>query len=428
MTKKYYLKIYGCPMNTADAERIIAPLLTANWTETSDRFNAELLIFVTCSVRQKSEDKIYGLGEEIKKLREKNPGLKVLITGCVATRITRGNEKIDKKLVSLKKEIKRRLWFADYVVDVPAAVKTTKKLAKISDDTTLLIRHLSPVTAYIPISTGCDNFCSYCVVPYTRGPLKNRPVNAILKDVGLAIKAGKKEIYLLGQNVNSYPDFPTLLSLIDAIPGEYWIRFISSHPKDISKKLIYTIAAGARTAGTHITPYLHFALQSGSDTVLKRMNRHYSYKRFKTLVDYAREKVPGIAVTTDIIVGFPGETEHEFQATVKAMNECKFDMAYISIYSPRPGTVSAETMEDDVPKQTKKERHQLLTDLLRQQCHKRNKKLVGKNVQILVEKPRLGRTQENFEVTLETPLKTGNLANVKITKATDWSLTGVPVS
>lgn len=412
-------------MNIADTERLIKPLEDAGWKRINDKGNADLLIFVTCSVRQKSEDKVYGLGKEIADLKKGNTNLKVLVTGCMACRIPRGNTRTDKMLGTVQKHTRQRLSFADYFLDINSAITLVEKLAGRPNRHSRNSHGLSLVTAYIPISTGCDNFCSYCVVPYTRGPLCNRQTNDIIEDVKTAISQGKKEIYLLGQNVNSYPDFPTLLSLINKLEGEYWIRFISSHPKDVTKKLIDVVAEGTKN---HITPYLHFALQSGSDTVLKRMNRQYTYDKFKSMVDYARAKVPKIAITTDIIVGFPGETNKEFEATVSAMKECRFDMAYVSMYSPRPGTLSAETMPDDVPTEEKKKRWKLLTEILRITCRSRNKSLVGTTVKVLVESPFLGKTKENFEVALGKHSKPGTFVNAKISSSTDWSLSCVPAS
>ena len=430
-------------MNTADAERLITPLRNAGWTGCPKPSSASLVILVTCSVRQKSEDKVYGLGEPLLALKKKNPSLQIIVTGCMATRLARGNKAIDKKLVSIERATRRRLSFADYVLSTPEASKLIQKLAKggnHANSRTVFQEHLSippcfssELTALIPISYGCDNFCSYCVVPYTRGPLKNRPAKDIIEEVKTAVKSGKKEIYLLGQNVNSWVgeykrkkiDFPTLLSIIDLIKGEYWIRFISSHPKDISKTLIDTIARGS-----HITPYLHFALQSGSNSVLKRMNRHYTYQQFKALVDYARETVPGIAVTSDIIVGFPGETKKEFSDTIKAFKECKFDMAYISMYSPRPGTISAETMKDDISRVEKKNRWQILTDLLGKQNLKTNNVLVGEKMVVLAEKHikrkdqlfTSGRTSTNKEVEISGKHQWNSFKEVIITSATPWAL------
>ena len=451
-------------MNTADAERLITPLRNAGWTQSTNPSTANLLIYVTCSVRQKSEDKVYGLAESVLALKKKSPLLKVIVTGCMAARLARGNRTLNTRLAALDRATRHNLSFADYVLSTPEASKLIQQIAKQSMLTDILKRrkthssiqadnnissvlkeHLSisphfssEVTAFIPISYGCDNFCSYCVVPYSRGPLNNRPAEDIINETKTAIKSGRKEIYLLGQNVNSWVDqtvsFSNLLSTIDSIKGSYWIRFISSHPKDISNQLIDIIARG-----NHIAPCLHFALQSGSNSVLKRMNRHYTYKSFKTLVDYARQKVPGIAITTDVIVGFPGETEKEFSDSVKAFRECKFDMAYISMYSPRPGTVSAETMMDDIPQTEKKHRWQVLTDLLGKQCLTINKELIGKTLTVLTDKHvgrkgliyTFGRCSTNKEIKIQGNYPLNTFAKVEVSVATPWSLQGVllaPVS
>lgn len=416
-------------MNVSDSERLERPLVDAGWKKANDIKSADLVILNTCSVRQKAEDKVTGLGQQIIKLKEKNSKLKVIVTGCMVKKYERGSKNQNKKLRRLEKDIRERLHWADYVADIFTASKLVQKLAneEVKEFFKVVPVPSSKITALIPISFGCDNFCSYCVVPYARGTLENRPFSAIIKEAREAIENNSKEIYLLGQNVNSWVgeyknkkmDFPTLLKEIDSLPGEYWIRFISSHPKDISEELIDVISEG-----THITPCLHFALQSGSNQILKAMNRHYSYASFKKMVDYARKKIPNIAITTDIIVGFPGETEEDFQKTVKALKECKFDMAYIGIYSPRPGTKSAEEMKDNVPINVKKERHRILTKILGEINYKKNKALVGKTVKVLVEKPKSGLTDINQEIRLNKKAKVGSFTKCTVTKATSWALEG----
>jgi tRNA-2-methylthio-N6-dimethylallyladenosine synthase len=305
--------------------------------------------------------------------------------------------------------------------------------------------------------TGCDNFCTYCAVPYTRGREASRPEEDILAEVKGLVEKGYKEITLLGQNVNSYGinnkfqitnnkqkpngknqnsnDFVKLLEKIDAIPGDYWVRFYSNHPKDFSDELIDFLAQSK-----HFCHYIHLPLQSGDDEIIGKMNRHYTAKQYLDLVKRIRAKIPGVTLTTDIIVGFPGETEKQFQNTVKVLEKVGFDMIFISEYSPRSGTPAAK-MEDDVPHQEKGRRKKYLNDVvLANSVLKHNKKLVGKKVRVLVKgekkgKP-IGSTAGLKDVWISHMSDSwdvpgvghmGRFANVKITKATSWGMEGVLV-
>ena len=287
--------------------------------------------------------------------------------------------------------------------------------------------------------TGCNNFCAYCAVPYARGRERSRPVKDILAEVNKLITQGYKEIILLGQNVNSYQGeaengrkikFPTLLKQIDKIPGNYWLSFLSSHPKDLSDNLIKCFSSP-----THLMPYLHMALQSGSDKIITAMNRRYTAAYFINLIDKARKINPHIAISTDIIVGFPGETKKDLTDTIKVMKKIKFDMAYISQYSPRPNTAAAK-LDDNVSKTTKKEREKILTNILKKTALEHNKLLIDQQITVLVDNIDNNTTHEIFghtnqfkRVKIKTSnkkIKPGDFVNVKVTKATSWHIEAKP--
>jgi len=319
--------------------------------------------------------------------------------------------------------------------------------------------HSSTYQAYVPIMTGCNNFCSYCAVPYTRGREQSCSADDIIKEIHQLVKQGYKEIILLGQNVNSYQgkissklktqyqslfkkhsskntqldiiDFPTLLKIIDSISGDYWLNFVSSHPKDLSTELIQCFKKLK-----HLTPYLHLALQSGSDKILQAMNRHYTAKTYLKLIDKVRQVQPNIAVTTDIIVGYPGETKKDFQATVNLMRQIKFDMAYIAQYSPRPNTAAAK-LNDNISKIEKKRREKILTETLKQTALFHNQQLINQSIDVLIEK--YNQQQKNFlghtyqfkhvKIKLDKPIRgykkfIGQFILTKITHATPWALEG----
>ena len=293
-------------------------------------------------------------------------------------------------------------------------------------------RYQSSFQAIVPISIGCNNFCSYCAVPFARGREKSRSSKDIINECKDLINNGYKEIMLVGQNVNSYGkdddveiDFPTLLTRIAKIPGDFWIRFISSHPKDMSRDLINVIASNQQK----ITPYIHFAAQSGSDRILGAMNRSYTKNHFLSIVRRIRKEVSGVMISTDAIVGFPGETEKDFENTVDLFKKAGFNMAYISKYSPRPGTRAAE-MEDNVSKRDKIKRYKDLTKVLEKIALNQNIKDVGSPTRVLVEKEKgkfyLGKNPQYKTVKFKATKKglVGQFVDVKITKALSWGLSG----
>ena len=338
---RYFIITYGCQMNKSDSERIATVLENIGYQPASNKIEADLIVVNMCSVRQSAVDRVYGLAPEFKKLKQKNSKLKIVLTGCI-----------------LKKDKQK---FA----------KIFDSISKFKDLVNVCPKYRSNYLAYVPISNGCNNFCSYCVVPYVRGPLVCRNHEEILEEVKSLIKKGAKEIWLLGQNVNDYNskqrtenrerviNFAKLLKMINKVPGDFSIRFTSPHPKNFSDELIEVMAGSKKVA-----KYLNLPVQSGDDKILKKMNRPYTVKQYKNLVKKIRKKIPQINLSTDVIVGFPGETKKQFENTVKLFKEIKFNIAYIAKYSQRPGTTAAK-MEDNIPLKEKKRREKILREILK---------------------------------------------------------------
>jgi len=313
-------------MNKSDGERIISVLKKQGYLPALKEAEADLILINVCSVRQSAVNRVYA---KVNKYFKKK---KIILTGCVL--------KEDKN--KLKNKVSE-FWHPDYYFEC-------------------LPIHQSKFQAFLPIMTGCNNFCAYCVVPYTRGREKSRPAKEIIREIKSLVKKDYKEVILLGQNVNSYKDknvnFPKLLKKINNIKGNFKINFITSHPKDMSDELIETMAKCQK-----LIKEIHLPVQSGDNEILKKMNRHYTASHYKKLIKKIKQKIPGIKISTDIIVGFPGETKKQFQNTVKLAKEIKFEKAYVSKYSPRPGTLAFK-LKDNVSPQDKKTRWQILEKLI----------------------------------------------------------------
>src|SRR3989344_4606695 len=407
---KYLITTFGCQSNTADSEKTAEIMENLGYVcadNTEDLISAKnpVLIFNTCSVRQKAEDRILGLNNKLENLKAKSPELKIILTGCM--------------MHHSEKDLKKRLPLFDYFIDI----KKIKTLEKILPSRRSPVSTRKKISALVPISNGCDNFCAYCIVPLARGREISRTVLDVIGDVKKAIINGVKEIWLLGQTVNSYKNegvkFHNLLRLINDIDGDFWIRFTSPHPKDFSDELIKAMAECDKFAH-----YINLPVQSGNNTVLKRMGRPYTVGHYKKLVGKIRKAMPDIAISTDIIVGFPGETRKQFGDTKKLFEEIKFDMAFISEYSPRPKTVAYKMFKDNVSHKEKESRKNELNEILKKTALENNKKMVGKIVKVLN-----GRTGGNKPIEL-TNVKHSMLniknkfALVKVTKANIWSLKG----
>ncbi len=349
---------YGCQMNQNDSKRIKRLFESSGHKETSQK-EADLIIINSCSVRGRVIDRIRGKVNNIPKDKT------VILTGCILDEEKEELSGLVNHLFSIENlpEWHRRLSF---LIDPQ------------KEDYFQIEASRNGPVAYLPIMTGCNNFCSYCAVPYVRGRERSRKEEDIMKEFESLVKEGFKEIWLLGQNVNSYEyGFADLLKKVSAVEGDFWVRFTSSHPKDFTNKIIKAMQSSEK-----ITDYLNLPIQSGDDQVLRAMNRPYSVKEYKRIISAVRREIPEITLSTDIIVGFPGETEENFENTKSILREIKYDMAYIARYSPRPQT-EAFKLEDDVSHKEKKRRATELTDLLKKISYEKNKRLIGETVQFL---------------------------------------------
>ncbi len=420
----YHIITIGCQMNKADSERI-ASYLNSRRIVNTDVKSADLVIINTCGVRQKAEDRVYGLVKQIKK---DNPDNSVIITGCLAKRkdvIKRLKESVD--LFMPINELPKMLehlngGINDKIYDSNRDLKGEKYLE-------IEPQYSNNFSAYVPIGNGCNNFCSYCVVPYARGREVYRKYNNIIDEVKKLINNDYKEINLIAQNVNSYKsgnhDFADLLQEINNIKGDFWIRFISSHPKDIKDKLIDTISSCDK-----VVNHLHLAVQSGDNEILKRMNRKYTVEYYKELIEKLRQAKKDLAISTDLIVGFPGETREAFEASKALFEDIRFDLAYVSIYSPRFGTASYK-MNDDVNSEEKKLREKEIQDILKITALENNQKYLNKTVRVLVEgkgKSGLyfGKTSsyKNVSFLSDDDNILGEFVQVKIKDCKDFGLQG----
>jgi tRNA-2-methylthio-N6-dimethylallyladenosine synthase len=449
-------------MNYSDSERIAAVLEKAGYQKTLSEGEADLIVINACSVRKSAVDRIAGNFKKYKKYKKKNPNLKIILTGCVLESDRKRFEKLFDLVISCSEFNCHPELVSGSAENINLTVPMSPellaiKVGKIGGNKRKILKQVqndskqvynndnyfqiqpkyqSKISAYVPIMTGCNNFCSYCVVPYTRGKEYSRSVDEILDEIRNLIKNGYKEIILLGQNVNSYKSgmtgvvtFSELLRLINDISGNFWIRFLTSHPKDMTEELIKTIAECEK-----VTPYVHLALQSGDDKILKKMNRKYTTKHFLNLIEITRKYIPNVVITTDIIVGFPTETEKQFQNTVEVIKKAKFDMAYINKYSPRAGTASAK-LKDDIEWQEKKKRENILNKILKETALENNKKYLGKVVEVLIDKVGddfiYGKTRSFKNIRIESGIKNqelrvkeGKFIKIKIIKAKCWNLEG----
>lgn len=376
---KYYIETYGCQMNVSDSELISSILNSAGYTAAKDIDEADLLLFNTCSVREHAEQRVLGRISNERHRKKSNPQLKIILLGCMAQRI-------GQRLLSEDSGI-------DYVVGVDQyralpAILDGAPSALLDFDSSEVYEELMPLHSdkrcgFVTIMRGCNNFCSYCIVPYVRGRERSRPYDDILKDVQQALNMGLRDITLLGQNVNSYLwqdlSFPRLLRKLNELEGLYRLRFVTSHPKDMSDELIEVMRDCDK-----VCEHIHLPMQSGSSAVLERMNRGYGYEHYLSRINKLREAIPDVAITTDLIAGFPGESDEQFEETLAAMREIGFDYAFCFKYSPRSGTAAAE-YQQQVPETTRLERLQRMIDLQRDITLKKYQNMIGKTVEVYVE-------------------------------------------
>lgn len=427
---KYFLIPLGCATNKSDAERIAGVLESLGYTQAESEDDAQFIGLVACSIRQSAIDRVYGKIHNWNKRKDREQ-LTTMVSGC----ILKADEKKFAKIFDLVVKL-------DEVTELPNMLKQTGTVAPQSFWDINPTRKTS-YKALVPIQNGCDKFCTYCAVPYTRGREVSRPSDDIIDTVKKLINDGVKQITLLGQNVNSYGldkpgeerTFAQLLEELgkaaDAASQKVWIHYTSPHPRDMTKE-VYEIQAKYDS----LANYLNLPLQSGDNEVLKRMNRRYTVEHYMEKLDMAREHMPDITVSTDIIVGFCGETKEQYENTEAAMRRGQFDLAFIAKYSPRPGAVSEKRFEDTVPADEKKRRDVELTNILRETALANNKKLVDKTIPVLVEaKSRkegklLGRTEGLKSVEFDLPKDAtaeeliGHFVEMHITDCDAWRFFG----
>jgi tRNA-2-methylthio-N6-dimethylallyladenosine synthase len=429
--KKYHVTTFGCQMNEHDSERMKGMLESLGYEEAPERDGSDLILFNTCSIRESADNRLIGNLGEAKRLKLEDPSRIVGVGGCWSQ--------------SLKDRVFEQFPFVD-VAFGPGQIHKLGEFLQADDleaqgyfdfegfPGDLPMKRERPFQAWVQISQGCNCVCSYCIVPSTRGRERSRDPRAIVQEIARLAADGVKEVTLLGQNVNSYGrdlprdvriDFADLLALVDGVDGVERIRYTSPHPKDVREKLVQAHAELAS-----LCEHIHLPLQSGSSRVLKAMRRTYNRERYMQRVEMIREHVPDCAITTDIIVGFPGETEADFEETLEVVDEVGYDSAFTFIFSPRRETEAA-TLSDQVPHAVKQERIGRLVELVQRRALERSRRFVGTTQKVLVEGPsrtdpaRLrGRTRHNKTVNFAGLGQPGDIVDVEITSATSTTLAG----
>ena len=433
--KKYFLKTYGCQMNEHDSENIKAILEDMSYTETKDMEDADLILLNTCAIRENAHNKVFGYLGRAKNLKMRRPDVVVGLCGCMA-----------QEEVVIDKILKEYRWMdivfgTHNIHNLPSILEKSIKEHKLNIEVlscegdiieNIPVKRDSKYKAWINIMYGCDKFCTYCIVPYTRGKQRSRRKEYILAEVEELVKDGYKEVTLLGQNVNAYgkdlDDNYKMENLLEDVAktGIERVRFVTSHPWDFTDNMIDVIAKY-----DNIMPYIHLPLQSGSDRVLKLMGRRYTKESYLELYNKLREKLPYSSITTDIIVGFPGETEEDFKETLDVVNTCKYDGAFTFIFSPREGTPAAK-MNDDISLEEKEDRLHRLNELINKYSNLNNQKYLNKSVKVLIEGVSekaddilMGYTDTMKLVNVKADKKyIGTIQDVLITNVKTWSMDG----
>ena len=432
-TPRAYVETYGCQQNEADSERIRGMLAQSGYAIANEAENADVVVMNTCAIREHAEQRVFGNLGALTHTKRRHPAQKILLCGCMAgqevvvNRIKHSYPHVDgvfsthhlwqfPEILYRVLTGKRRVFFVE---DEPGSI--AEGLPQLRDQS---------LKAWVSIMYGCNNFCTYCIVPYVRGRERSRKMEDILAECRQVIANGAKEITLLGQNVNSYGkdleekiDFADLLTEIAKIPGQFLIRFMTSHPRDASKKLFDTMANEPK-----IAKQLHLPFQSGSSRILKAMNRHYDREHYLELVNYAKSVMPDLVLTSDVIVGFPGETEEDFKETLSLISEVHYDSLFTFIFSPRPGTPAA-SMEDPTPKEEKNRRFDQLCALQNSISESIHTGYIGKTMRCLVDgkdKDLLTARTEGGRLVRFKGCESliGTFTDITITGATTWSLTG----
>ena len=431
-----YVHSFGCQQNVNDGEKIKGMLATLGFGMTDDIEMADVIFFNTCAVRENAEDRVFGQIGALKHLKEKKPDIIIGLCGCmvqqqhIADKIKKSFSNVDivlgtETLYELPKMLEKKILTKKRVFNLELTNTKIFEEVPISRDSTF--------KAWVPVMYGCDNFCTYCIVPYVRGRERSRKSEEIIKEVKELVAKGYKEITLLGQNVNSYGkgleediNFSKLLRMINDIDGEFRISFMTSHPKDATKELIDTIAECKK-----VSRYLHLPLQSGSDRILKEMNRHYTLNDYMTLIEYAKEKIPDVAFSSDIIVGFPGETYEDFCMTLDAIKKVGYDNLFTFIYSKRVGTKAAQ-MEDPFTYEQKSKWFSEMLEVQKQMSEELHKRYVGKVLNVLADGEGrtsaeyiTGKSDEGAIVDFNGDKSLiGQFVKVRITSASNWALVG----
>ena len=427
------VETFGCQQNVADGQRIMGMLEAMGFAFTEDAGEADLVLLNTCAIREHAEQRVFGNLGILTHSKKENPEQVIVLCGCMAA-----EERVARRVKESYRHVDlvfgpQALWrFPELLWQV---YETKKRVFSAAGERGCIAEGLPRgVKAWVSIMYGCDNFCSYCIVPYVRGRERSREPAAVLAEVRELVEAGYKDITLLGQNVNSYENgrdyrFPDLLEDIDRIPGDYWLRFMSSHPKDATPRLFDVMAKGR-----HVAKQLHLPFQSGNNRVLEEMNRRYTREKYLELIRYARSVMPGLVLTSDVIIGFPGETEAEALDTVSLVEEVGFDALFTFLYSPRPGTKAAE-MPDPVPKEEKQKWFDHLLEVQNGRSAVIHAGYAGRRVRVLVDGesgdeayPLSSRTEGNRLVRLRGDKSlVGRFLEVKITGSNTWALYGEPV-
>ena len=434
--RKYSINTFGCQMNENDSERLAGMLTAMGYSSAGNKEESDLIIYNTCCVRENAELKVYGHLGMLKKLKQQKPDLVIAVCGCMMQQ---------KDVVE---QIKKKYRHVDLIFGTHnlykfpellyKAVYSNEKIFDIWDSPGSIaegvpIERKNAIKAWVTIMYGCNNFCSYCIVPYVRGRERSRNTIDIVDEVRMLSHQGYKEITLLGQNVNSYGldsddgiTFAGLLHLLNKVEGLERIRFITSHPKDLSDELVKAMRDRSK-----VCEHLHLPIQAGSDNILNEMNRKYSREYYLKLVENIRSQIPGIAITTDIIIGFPGETDEDFEQTLDILEKGRFDFAYTFLYSRRTGTPAAKKT-DQVSEEIKQQRFNRLVLIQNRISKEINDKMLGSTVEVLVEglsknsiKTYTGRTRTNKIVNFKGQSElTGKLVNIRIDRVQTWSLEG----
>ncbi len=432
---KAFVHTYGCQGNVSDGERLQGMLMEMGYEFTDSPEKADFVLYNTCAIREHAEDRVFGNAGALKPIKKLSPDMIIGLCGCMTQQ------------ESVAERLRRSFPFVDIVFGTHVSYKlpefvyrvlcTGKRVIDITDSEGNIVEGL-PVKrdgtfkAWVPIMYGCNNFCSYCIVPYVRGRERSRDFDTVINEVKGLVQSGYKEITLLGQNVNSYnkelPEdkrFPALLKSISEIEGDFIVRFMTSHPRDCTKELLDVMASSDK-----IAKHLHLPFQSGNDRVLKEMNRHYDREKYLSLIDYAYSIMPDLSITSDVIVGFPGETYEEFKDTLSLIEKVKYTSLFTFIFSPRPGT-KAYDMPDTVSREEKGKWFKELTDLQESIAGKRTASMKGKTYRVLVEGKAKGegvlsgRTEGNVIIEFKGDEELiGSFVNVEVTEPKTWVVYG----